>query len=128
MNPGKERVMKDEKKLLERARNELERRGYFVSECVGSLKKVFDISADSIYPQSTDAGSYIKIQVDEIDPAALLAIEDFRSFERKKEVWLLRFLKDKVNDPGRFLEYRFYEKELIAQPEGFPLEDMLKKK
>ena len=120
--------MKDEKKLLERARSELERRGYHVSLCTGSLKRVFDITADSIYPQSTDTGSYIKIQVDAIDPAALLAIENFRSFERKKEVWLLRFLKDKVNDPGRFLEYRFYEKELIAQPEGFPLEDMLKKK
>ena len=120
--------MKDEKKLLERATRILEQRKYHVFLSTGSVKRVFDIYADSIYPQSTDAGSYIKIQVDEIDPPALLAIENFRSFGRKKEIWLLHFLKDKVNDPGRFLEYDFFGKEVIGEPEGFPLEDMLRKK
>lgn len=120
--------MKDEKKVIDRAIKTLERRKYRVFLATGSVKRVFDISTDSAYPLSTDAGALIKIQVAEIDPAALLAIEDFRSFERKKEIWLLYFFKDIENDPGRFFEYQFYGKELIGEPEGFPLEKMLKKK
>lgn len=116
------------KKAIVKARSDLAKRGYRVSECVDSLKEIFDLSTDSLFLQSQDAGSYIRIEVDFIEEAVLKAVKRFYSPSKKKEIWLRCFKKEIENDPGRFYIYQFSGKKLIMQSGELLLKEAVKKK
>ena len=115
------------KKAILKARSELAKSGYLVSECVDSLKEIFDLSTDSLFPERKDAGAYIKIQVDFIEEAVLEAVKRFYSPNKKKEIWLRCFRKEVTTDPGRFYVYQF-EDEMISHPGDLLIDEVLEKK
>lgn len=115
-------------KAIVKARIDLANKDYLASLCVDNLKKVFDISTDSLYPQSTDAGAFIKVRVNFIEVAVREAVERFKSPSKRKEIWLRYFKKEIENDPGRFYIYQFRGDKLIAQPGELPLDEVMKKK
>lgn len=124
-----EKMMKEKiHKAILKARSDLAKSGYLVSECVDSLKEIFDLSTDSLFLQSQDAGSYIKIQVDFIEESALEAVKKFYSPSKKKEIWLRRFKEKSKTDPGRFYVYQFSGKKRVMQSGELLLKEVLKKK
>ena len=116
------------RKAIVKARSDLAMRGYLVSECVDSLKEIFDLSTDSLFLQSQDAGSYIRIEVDFIEEAVREAVKRFYSPSKKKEIWLRYFKKEIENDPGRFYVYQYSGRKLVVQPRELLLKDAVKKK
>lgn len=113
------------RKAILKARSDLAKSGYLVSECVDSLKEIFDLSTDSLFLQSQDAGSYIRIEVSFIEEAALEAVKRFYSPSKKKEIWLRHFKSKK--DPGRFYVYQFSGKKLVMQSGELLLKEAVKK-
>lgn len=109
-------------KAIIRAGQLIEKWGYLVSYC-WTLKNVFDINAESVYPPEKDKGIYAKVGIETITMDEYEAVLNFSTW-KKKEIFILK-KKGTKNDPGVFLIYRIEDKKIIEQPKKWPIEKAL---